>query len=154
MLLAIDTVEGGAGAADAARRLLEAGLPAPAWTGALSEPIKSGVCRRYGDRAGEASMLLCSFERAGRSHGFLVHVDHTDCDAAADIILFPGDVLDQVTDMIQADADRAGVPMHPQELDPAELRWRVERALDARKVHDQEADGPDLPVLVTPFAPE
>ncbi len=144
VLLAIDTVEGGAGAADAARRLLEAGVSAPAWMGAVSEPIKGGVCRRYRDRAGEASMLLCSFERAGRSHGFLVHVDHTDCDAAEDVILFPGEVLDQVGAMIQADGRRAGVSIDAEELEPAELRWQVERALDARAVHDGEADEPDL----------
>jgi len=30
------------------------------------------------------------------------------------------------------------------ELDPAEFRWQVERALDARAVHDEEDGGPDL----------
>ena len=144
VLLAIDSVESGARAGDAARRLLEAGVPAPAWMRELSEPVKVGPCRHYADPAGEASMLLCSFERAGRSHGFIVRVDHLDCAAAADIMLFPGEMLDQVSRMIQADARRAGVPVTAEELDPAEFRWQIERALDARAVHDRDDGGPNL----------
>ncbi|GLY96778.1 plasmid pRiA4b ORF-3 family protein [Actinoplanes sp. NBRC 103695] len=132
-LVAIGAVESGVGAADAARLLIEGGLPAPAWMSALDEPIKAGICRRYSDSAGEASMLLCAFERSGRSHGFLVQVDHTDCDAAAEIMLLPGEVLDQVTGRIASE-------LNAEELDPAELRWQVERALDARAVHDTEDD--------------
>lgn len=141
-LLAIGAVDGDTRASDAARRLLAAGVPAPLWMGELAEPVKSTTCRRYGDPNGEASMLLCSFERSGRSHGFIVHVDHLDCDAAADIILFAGDVLDEITGMIQADGRRAGVTLTAEELDPAELRWQVERALEARATHDRESGEP------------
>ncbi|MEU4218740.1 plasmid pRiA4b ORF-3 family protein [Actinoplanes sp. NPDC026623] len=143
VLLAIDAMDGGGAAAVAGRRLLARGLPAPAWMDALSEPVKGGVCRRYRDRSGEASMLLCSFERSGRSHGFLIDVDHTDCDAAVDIMLFPGEALDEVGGMVQTDARRAGVRIDAEDLDPAELRWQVERALDARAVHDRESGGPE-----------
>ena len=80
----------------------------------------------------------------GRSHGFVIRVDHTDCDAAVDVVLFPGEMLDQVVGTIQADAGGAGVVLSHQVLDPAEFRWQVERALDARAVHDQEDDGPEV----------
>jgi len=144
VLLAIDAVRATARAGDAARRLAAAGVPAPAWMSELSEPLTAGPCRRYGDPAGEASILLCCFERSGRSHGFLVHVDHLDCHAAADIVLFPGEILDEVGEMIQADARGAGVPLTAEELDPAELRWQAERALNARADHDAETGEPDL----------
>jgi hypothetical protein len=143
MLLAIAAVEDRAGAAKAARPLLQAGILPPAWAAELSEPVKVQLCRRYGDPAGEASMLMCSFERSARSHGFIVHVDHLDCDAAADIIMFPGETLDEVTGMIRADS-RRGTTLTAEELDPAEFRWQIERALDARAVHDRETDEPDL----------
>ncbi len=143
-LLAIDAVESRAGAAEAARSLLAAGVPAPTWAGELAEPVTAGVCRRHSDVTGEASMLLCSFERSGRSHGFIVQVDHVDCDAAVDIMMVPGETLGEVTAMIQADGHRDGMTLTAEDLAPAEFRWQVERALDARAVHDQEIDEPDL----------
>jgi hypothetical protein len=143
-LAAIGAVERGSGAADAARRLVAGGLPAPVWMTSLDEQVKAGICRRYSDPAGVASMLLCTFERSGRSHGFLVQVDHTECDAAADIMLFPGEALDQLTSMIQEDGRQAGTAFDTEELDPAEFRWQAERAIDARAVHDEE-DGFPLP---------
>lgn len=152
VLAAIGAVESESGAADAVRRLVDGGLPAPAWLKELDEPVRAGICRRYGDPAGVGSMLLCSFERAGRSHGFLVQVDHTDCDAAVDILLFPGEAMAELTEKIQAG------PLDAEDLDPAELRWQVERALDARADHDLEdgdlgldddtaEDGPDYYTL-------
>jgi hypothetical protein len=144
VLLALDAVDGGPAAADAARRLVNAGVPAPTWTDEVREPVRVGRCRRFADASGNASMLVCSFDRAGRSHGFVITVDHTDCDAAADIVLFPAEVLDQVVDTIQADGRRAGLAITTVDLDPAEFRWQVERALDARAVHDRETDGPEL----------
>ncbi|WP_211192787.1 plasmid pRiA4b ORF-3 family protein [Actinoplanes sp. TBRC 11911] len=156
LLLAIDAVHPGQGASDAARSLTGAGVTAPAWQAAMARPMRLTVSRRYGDLDGEASMLLCVFERSGHSHGFIVHVDHTDCDAAADIITFPGELLDEVTGMIQDDARRSGVTLSADDLDPGEFRWQVERALDARAVHDREGppeldagdeDGPGYPTL-------
>lgn len=144
VLMVIDAVERGALAADPARRLLDAGVPVPAWMSELSEPLNVGPCWRYGDSTGQASMLLCSFERSGRSHGFIVQVDHLDCDAAADITLFPGEALDRVSKMIHADARQVGLTITAEKLDPAEFRWQVERAINARVVHDRELDKPDL----------
>ncbi|MBU2662470.1 plasmid pRiA4b ORF-3 family protein [Actinoplanes bogorensis] len=131
MLLAI-------GAVEAAEQMTQAGVPAPAWAAELAQPITVGQCRVYGDQVGETSMLLCTFERAGRAHGFLVDVDHLDCDSAADILLFPIQALGDVEQMVLGDARAAGVEPSVAELDPAEFRWQVERALDARAVHDDE----------------
>jgi Plasmid pRiA4b ORF-3-like protein len=144
VMLALDAVDGRPAAADAARRLVNAGVPAPTWTNELREPVRVGRCRRFADSAGNASMLACSFERAGRSHGFVINVDHTDCDAAADIVLFPAEVLDEVVDTIQVNGRRAGLAITAEVLDPTAFRWQVERALDARAVHDRESDGPEL----------
>ena len=138
MLLAIAAVDSRAGAAEAAGPMTKAGVPAPPWAAELAEPISVGQCRLYSDQVGETSMLMCTFERAGRSHGFLVDVDHLDCDTAADILFFPGHLLDDVEHMVLADARAAGLTPLVDDLDPAEFRWRAERALDARDVHDQE----------------
>jgi hypothetical protein len=143
MLLAVDAIVGPP-AAGAARRLIDSGVPAPRWAAELREPLRFGRCQRFADELGDSSVLLCSFERAGRSHGFLVTVDHTDCDAASEVVLFPGEVLDHVVVTIETDIPRAGGPVIPEDLDPAEFRWQVERALDARAVHDQEDAEPDL----------
>ncbi|MCA2216978.1 plasmid pRiA4b ORF-3 family protein [Jidongwangia harbinensis] len=152
VLLAIGAVEPRVRSVDAARQLLADGVPAPAWASELSEPVTVGMCRRYADPAGGASMLLCSFERSGRTHAFLVHVDHLDCDAAADVTLFPGEVLDRLTTMIEADSRRIGAPLVAEDLNPDEFRRQAERALDARAVHDQET-GPDLDDLDDPDGP-
>ena len=143
-LLALATVDGGRAAADAARRLARSGVPAPAWADELREPVQVGPCRRFVDSDGTASMLICSFERAGRSHGFVIEVDHTDCDAAGEIVLIPGEVQEEVADTIVADGQKAGLEIIAEALDPAEFRWQVERALDARAVHDQEDGEPEL----------
>lgn len=144
VLLALVAVDDGPAAADAARRLLLTGVPAPTWAEELRIPATVGRCRRFADPAGRGSMLVCSFERSGRSHGFVVNVDHTDCHAAVDILLFPGEVIDEVVDSIKANARGAGVALDPEVLAPAEFRWQVDRALDARAVHDRESDEPEL----------
>jgi hypothetical protein len=144
VLLAIDAVDGGVAAADAIGRLVNAGVPVPAWTNELREPVQLGQCQRLVDSDGSASVLVCSFDRAGRSHGFVIQVDHSDCDAAADIALFPAEMLDEVLDTIRGDGKRAGLAITAEVLDPAEFRWQAERALDARAVHDREDDGPEL----------
>jgi hypothetical protein len=106
--------------------------------------VQLGQCQRLVDSDGSASVLVCSFDRAGRSHGFVIQVDHSDCDAAADIALFPAEMLDEVLDTIRGDGKRAGLAITAEVLDPAEFRWQAERALDARAVHDREDDGPEL----------
>jgi hypothetical protein len=110
VLLALDAVDEDHAAAAAAQQLVDAGVPAPAWTAELREPVRVGQCQRFADSGDSASMLVCSFDRAGRSHGFVVHVDHTDCDAAADVLLFPAEILDEVLDTIRAGRPRGARP--------------------------------------------
>ena len=143
VLLALDAVGHAPALTAAAGRLTSAGVPAPKWTDELGTPAQVGRCLRFADPDGSASMLLCSFDRSGRSHGFIVNVDHTDCHAAADIMLFPGELMDEVIDTVERDAREAGLAVTPEVLEPAEFRWQVERALAARAVHDRETDGPE-----------
>jgi hypothetical protein len=143
VLLALDAAGDIPAAAAAAERLVIAGVPAPPWADELREPVRAGRCHRFVDADRTGSMLLCSFDRAARSYGFTIQVDHTDCDAAAEIMLFPGEATDQVVKMIQKEGRRARAAITAEELDPAEFRWQVERALDARAVHDREDGGPD-----------
>ncbi|MFC7279465.1 plasmid pRiA4b ORF-3 family protein [Paractinoplanes rhizophilus] len=141
-LLALGALDDGTAAADAAAKLMSDGVPAPAWARELGEPVRIGLSRRFADAGDTASMLVCTFERAGRPHGFFLHADHTDCHAAANIALFPAELLDDVLDTIQKDGSRNGLKIRAEDLDPAEFRWEVERALDARAVHDADL-GPE-----------
>lgn len=137
LLIALELVGGSAAAGRAARELIEAGVAEPAWAAAAREPVTVRKLLAY--RAEDiASILICSFERAGRTHGFVVQVDHTDCFAAVDVMLAPGEALDEVV---------AHIPDQPvkvveERLTPAEFRWEIERALDARATHDEEDGAP------------
>lgn len=144
LLLTLDALGGSPATTDAVRHLLDAGVPAPAWAPELSEALRAGQCRVFTDEQDTASALYCTFDRAGRTHGFVIDVDHTDCHAAEHIDLFPGELCDEVLESIQDNARRARVKITERVLEPAEFRWQVERALDARAVHDQEDGGPVL----------
>jgi hypothetical protein len=152
MLLAIGSVaEGRASkeASAAADRLAEAGIPRPGWAAELSEPVTVADCWRLSDPQGTASMLACSFHRAGRSHAVVMSVDHLDCGAAGDILLLGADELPEALGMMRAGVFDSGLEITMEELDAAEFRWQVERALDARAVHDGDLPEPgmnDLPV--------
>lgn len=137
-LLAVGAVSGSLPAAEGARRLLDAGVAAPPWAGELAAPLRAGTFRRFADPDGGASILLASFVRAERSHGFVVNVDDQDCHAATDAVLLPGDAVAEAAELIRRDARRMGVALVEQELDGAEFRWYAERALAARAVHDEE----------------
>jgi len=133
MLLAIGSVAEGRAAkaaSAAADRLADAGVPGPEWAAELAEPVTVADGWRLTDSQDTASVLACSFHRAGRSHAVTMSVDHRDCGAASEILLFEADQLPEALETIQAD--------HREALDPAELRWHVENALDARAVHDSD----------------
>jgi len=137
LLAAFDVVRSQPATTRAVRQLIADGVPEPAWAPAARQPLTGGLFRAY--RIDDViSMLLCSFERAGQAHGFLLHVDHTDCDAASTVLLIPGDALDQVAAHIPKQAKRDRLSATVEELTPEDFRWEVERALDARAVHDQE----------------
>lgn len=160
MLLAVGSVAGGrAGkeASVAADRLVEAGVTRPGWAGELTEPVAAAECWRLVDSQGTASVLACSFRRAGRFHAIVLTVDHADCGAAGDLLLLEVDQLPQVLEAARAGA--RGVEITAEALDGAEFRWQVEKALDARAVHDRQLsteewnemladeDGPGYPAL-------
>jgi hypothetical protein len=162
MLLAVGSVAGGrAGkeASVAADRLVEAGVARPGWAAELDEPVAAGECWRLVDSQGTASVLACSFRRAGRSHAIVLSVDHTDCGAAGEVLLLDVDQLPLALEAVQASGRRSGVEITAEALDGAEFRWQVEKALDARAVHDRQLsaeewkemladeDGPGFPAL-------
>ena len=82
-------------------------------------------------------MLACSFRRAGRSHAVMISVDHLDCGAAGEILLLDADQLPEALETMRAEPPR-GVEITAEALDAAEFRWQVEKALDARAVHDSD----------------
>jgi hypothetical protein len=152
MVLAIGSVaQGRAGkaASAAADRLVQAGIPGPGWAAELGEPVRVADCWRIIDAQGTASMLACSFHRAGRSHAVVMSVDHRDCGAATGIVLLGMDPLPETLEMMRAGARDGGCEITQEALDPAEWRWQVEAALDAWAVHDNDARGlglDDVPV--------
>jgi len=164
MLMALGSVGRGE-TADAARtaagRLVASGVARPKWAAEFADPTTAGdFCRLY-DVEGTASMLVCSFHRSGRGHAMVVAVDHADCGAASDIMLAAAADLPIVLETIRASGRETGLDIRTEQLEPAELRWQLENALDARAVHDlevggdaiadeppgKEDDGPGYPVL-------
>lgn len=142
----------------AARDLIAAGHPRPPWADELAEPVTVSDCQALNDPEGTGSILSCAFHRAGRSHAMLTAVDETDCGAAQDILLLDAEELPMAMATAQAASGRDGQRVEAETLDPAEFRWRVERALNARAVHDEtslddpaelvsDEDGASYPVL-------
>ncbi len=147
VLLATGSVaQGRAGKAAwaAAGRLVEAGVARPLWAAELGEPVTVGDCWRLSDSQGTASMLACSFHRAGRSHAVVMSVDHDDCGAAGDILLLDVDQLPEALEMMRAGGRDSGFEITTEALDAAEFRWQVEKALDARAVHDSDLPDEDM----------
>jgi hypothetical protein len=135
LLLAIGSVADGATgrkATAAAERLSRAGVRRPAWTAELRAPVTVGDCWCLTDSEDTGSMLACTFSRAGRSHAVVIAVDHTDCGAADEILQFEADILPAALDMMRAKGRNEGLEITTERLDPAEFRWQVEKALDAR----------------------
>lgn len=140
-------------ASAAAGKLVEAGVAAPPWAAELAEPVTFTDCCELSDPQDTGSVLTCSFHRAGRSHAILVTVDHIDCGAADNILLLDTGHLPETLEAIRA----SGLEAEVETLDGAEFRWRMEKALDARAVHDRDEgfdedslpdeDGPGYPVL-------
>ncbi|MBI3687638.1 MAG: plasmid pRiA4b ORF-3 family protein [Actinobacteria bacterium] len=144
LLLAIGSAASGVqeqlaeGASVAAEQMVAMGIPTPRWAGELAEPVRVGDCLRLYDTQETTSVLVAPFRRATRGHAFLVVVDEQDCGAAADILLVDTDGLPTALDNIRKAGRANGLDIRTETPDPAELRWHVEEALDARAVHDQE----------------
>jgi len=133
----------GGAASMAAARLVSTGLAEPGWAAELAAPVTVADCQRVADADGLAAVLACSFERAGRRHAFIVSVDEQRCGAADSILLFDAEDLPEVLESLRENARATGLEFLTEALDPADFRWHVEKALDARAVHDEE-DPPDL----------
>ncbi|MBN9096797.1 MAG: plasmid pRiA4b ORF-3 family protein [Pseudonocardia sp.] len=151
MLLAISAVAGdrvGHAASAAADRLVEAGIPRPGWAGELGAPVTAEDCRRLSDPEGTGSMLTGMFHRAGRSHAVVVSVDDLDCGAATDILVLAADQLPAALEMMRAHARARDVEVTEEPLDPSELCWHIDNALQARAVHDSDHGRLDLDELL------
>ncbi|MEV6844349.1 plasmid pRiA4b ORF-3 family protein [Actinoplanes sp. NPDC051411] len=141
LLLELDAVRGSPATAAAVEQLAQAGMPEPRWAAATREPLTGHLFRAFRFEEVAASMLVCSFERAGRTQAFVVKIDDTDCHSAIDIQLAPGEVLDEFMAQTPVEAEKEGIQVVAEDLAPEDFRWEIERALDARAVHDEE-DGP------------
>ncbi len=139
MLLAIGSVasdEARKSAQLAADRLIADGVAEPAWTAELRENVTVGECQHLHDPQGTASIFACTFHRGTRSHAVMITVDNLDCGAASDIHLIDDGQLPDVLERLRAAARADGVEITTETLEAAEFRWQVEKALDARAVHD------------------
>jgi hypothetical protein len=135
----------GKDATDAADRLAAAGVSGPPWVAELRRPVTVSDCVRLADRYGNTWALGCRVHRAGRSYALMVDVEPNECGEAAEIELTDAEnwpmVIASVKDF--AREHPGGVRLREAPLEPADFRWEVEKALDARAAHDAEA--PDTP---------
>jgi hypothetical protein len=74
----------------------------------------------------------------------VIGVDHEDCGAADSIVLLDVDRLPEALEMMRATGREEGLDITTEALDAAEFRWQVEKALDARAVHDSELSVEEL----------
>jgi hypothetical protein len=123
----------------AAERLLVAGAAKPGWAAELDEPVTVGECWHLGDPIGIASVLACTFHRAGRSHGVIISVDHLGGGGASEIGLVDADQFSEMLEEICAEGREGGVELAMEPLDPADFRGRVDNALDTRAALDRDA---------------
>lgn len=155
LLLAIGAVSAEDGqhvAMAAADRLVARGLPLPTWANELAEPVTLDSCLRLADPDAEISVLFGSFRRAAHTSTFVVTVDHNNCSAADHITMVDAEHLADMVREVQAGARRDGIELDQQQPDPAEFRWHLVTALNARAAHDQEF-GPEPPEDDDPDAP-
>lgn len=120
----------------AAGKLIESGVPLPAWAAELRDPVTVSGCTRLADDQGIMSMLACTFHRAGRSHALLVTVDHLDCGAATGLQWADAAELPRVFKKARAAAKSSGLRITHEKLETAEFRWQLENALAIRATHD------------------
>ncbi|GAA2703551.1 hypothetical protein GCM10010429_09460 [Micromonospora olivasterospora] len=144
-------------AAEAARRLAAAGVPAPPWLAELEAPVRVEECRRFTGPEGLTFLLAGRFQRAGRRHAVFVLLDDCDCGAASQILSIDADQWDEARESLLSDLRAGGVDVTEEKLRPADFRRAVEDALDARAEHDEvdpepldelvDEDGPAYPPL-------
>lgn len=139
MLLAISSVARVEAAVAAADRLAKAGIPRPAWAAELTEPVSVAECWRLVDTDETESILVCAFERAGRSHALGMTVKHHDCGAACEIFHLDPDGLPNMLEDVLTGIRSSGLEATYTQVPAAELRWLAEQALDSRAIHESAA---------------
>jgi len=147
LLLAIGAVlpePAGSAAATAARHLAAAGVPEPAWASELDEPVVAGDCWELTDPFGTGAVLACEFRRGSRSHGAVATVDNLNCGAADQLSLLDGGELAGALRELVEESAAEGLALEMTRVEPATSRWKLQAALDARAVHDQEDTGLDI----------
>jgi Plasmid pRiA4b ORF-3-like protein len=147
LLLAISAVTpppAGEAAAGAAKRLVALGHTEPAWAAQLHAPVRLTSCRRIGDSAGIMSVLVATFQRGELSHTFITTVDHLNCGAASQVQIIDATDINGVVKVLRANSRTLGLDVVDEALRPADYRARVEQALDARAIHDEERTGGEL----------
>ncbi|PMR63099.1 hypothetical protein C1A38_00500 [Verrucosispora sp. ts21] len=131
-------------AAQAAGRLAEAGVDAPAWLAELEIPVVAQECRQFLNPMGETFLLAGMFQRAGRSLAVFVVVDPLDCGAAQEILLIDPDQWDAARRSLRSDLRAGGVSIRDERIQPADFRRAVQEALEVRADHDHDRDVDDL----------
>jgi hypothetical protein len=132
LLTAIGAAAGDTGdpVAESARtavaRLAGAGVAAPSWADDLARPLTAGPFTRMHDDDDTMSVLIGVFQRAGRTHAFMIVVDHEHCDAADEIYLVGGEDLPTAVAGIREGARADGVTIKTRELGAPEFRWYAE----------------------------
>lgn len=147
MLAALASVSDGElsrAAAEAARRLADAGVGAPPWLAELDAPVAVDECVRFADPEGYTFLLAGRFQRAGRSHIIGVALDDCDCGGAGEILWLDADQWPEAREALLSDLRAGGVEVTEKALRPADFRRAVEDALDARADHDRfDPEAPD-----------
>ena len=133
----------GEAAAAGLDRLRACGVAAPEWMAALSAPVTARDCVELCED-GETLVLAARFDRAGAAHAVMILLDPQDCGEAAEIMLLDSSDLTEALAELRRNAKRDKVRLTTTAIDPAEFRWRVEAAMDARDHHDRDdQDDPD-----------
>jgi hypothetical protein len=131
-----------------ARGLTATGIRPPTWSAELAKPLTGGEFRALADDDDVIELLTGTFHRAARTHGVLVTVDPEDCGAAVEIVMLGADELEAAVEELLDEAALNDVELRAEPLSAEQFRWRVENALAARAVH--EDDDPD-DVEFSPF---
>ncbi len=111
-------------AAEAADRLVAAGLEDGPWVRGLGAP-EVGACFGYGDEAGAQEAIAITFHYGRDSHAIATLIDHDLGGGVKDC--WPTDRPDQIYDGYQQATRMYGLTLH--EYDPVEAREILERAL-------------------------
>ncbi len=143
VLAALDDGRIGTLAAAGLDRLRVCGVAAPEWVAALSVPVSARDCVELGED-GQTLVLAARFDRAGAGHAVMILLDPQECGQAVELLVLDSSELTGALGELRRAAKRDKVRLTTTALDPADFRWRVEAAMDARDHHDRdEQDDPD-----------